>query len=184
IMRQPDADSAEAAAGFLGAVHPGRMHPLTEIVGAALDGTTADSYATDTSEQATAAAPVRYAPKSIAPLTLVRHISAPTAWATATSQAAEQDTLSADDHTDRLNTQKFDVYGLQRLPHTAVVVPGPGDAPTVADANPGILALPTATLRTAAEAELPTAEAESSAAEVEANIGPPPERLDWRRPVG
>src|SRR5690606_19054876 len=76
------------------------------------------------------------------------------------------------------------VYGLQRLPHTAVVVPGPGDAPTVADANPGILALPTATLRTAAEAEPPTAEAESSAAEVEANIGPPPERLDWRRPVG
>ncbi|GAA3969062.1 hypothetical protein FOF52_14015 [Thermobifida alba] len=184
IMRQPDADSAEAAAGFLGAVRPGRMHPLTEIVGAALDGTTADSYATDTSEQVTAAAPVRYAAKSIAPLTLVRHIRAATAWGKATSQAAEQDTLSADDHTDRLSTQKFDVYGLQRLPHTAVVVPGAGEAPMVADANPGILALPTATLQTAAEAEPPAAEAESPAAEVEANIGPPPERLDWRRPVG
>ncbi|WP_234401656.1 hypothetical protein, partial [Thermobifida halotolerans] len=114
VMRQPDADSAAAVADFLGADRRVRLHPLTEIVGAALDGTTADGYTTDTSQRVTAASPVRHAAKSIAPLTLVRHIRAATAWGKATTHAAEQDTLSAEDSTDRLITQKLDVYGLRR----------------------------------------------------------------------
>jgi len=185
VMRQPDAESAAAVAGLLGTGKRGRMHRLTEIMGAALHGTTPDGYATDTSEQVTAASPVRYAAKSIAPLTLVRHIRAATAWGKATSQASEQDTLSAENGVDPLTTQRFDVYGLQRLPHTAVIVPGSGDDPVVADANPGILALPTATLKTVEEAAVPAAEGGAAPPEetTEAHVGPPPERLDWRRPV-
>lgn len=186
VMRQPDAAAAAAAAAFLGADHAGRIHRLTEIVGTALDGATADGYTTDASYQVTAAAPVRYAAKSIAPLTLARHIRSATAWGNATGQAAEHDTLSAESDIDRMTTQKFDVYGLQHLPPTAMIIPERGDAPIIVDANPGILTLPTATLQTVADATALTEQAlaDVGADEVVAHIGPPPERLDWRRSAG
>jgi hypothetical protein len=65
-----------------------------------------------------------------------------------------------------------------------------------ADANPCIIALPTATLlglaeAVSAEAEVPGPGAaagaglrigEAAGEEPPPNLGPPPERLDWRRP--
>ncbi len=58
-----------------------------------------------------------------------------------------------------MTTQKFDVYGLQHLPPTAMIIPERGDAPIIVDANPGILTLPTATLQTVADATALTEQA-------------------------
>jgi hypothetical protein len=67
-----------------------------------------------------------------------------------------------------------------------MIIPERGDAPIIVDANPGILTLPTATLQTVADATALTEQAlaDVGADEVVAHIGPPPERLDWRRSAG
>ncbi|WP_243742258.1 hypothetical protein [Actinorugispora endophytica] len=178
VMRQPGAGSAAATAAFLGAGSRGRVHRLTEVVGTALDESAADGYVTDTAESVTAAVPVRYTARSIAPLDLVRHIRSATAWGRATAHAAENDDPVDDDGTDRLTDRRLDTYGLQQLPPTAMVLPAPSGGPVVADANPGILTLATATLTPVGD---PAPERiVRPEEEPPANIGPPPERLDWR----
>jgi hypothetical protein len=106
-------------------------------------------------------------------------------------------------------------HELQQLPPSAMIVTysGPGGRRVlVADANPGIFGLPTATLRSLDEARrasrdlaaaaavsarpAPAAPAPAPAprrgqdvswrdtegeAQLPPNLGPPPERLDWRR---
>ena len=89
-------------------------------------------------------------------------------------------------------------HELQQLPTSAVIVTyaaPQGRRVVLADANPGIIALRTSTLlsleeaqHAAARAGSGTADPEPSEAEAAAsqepppNLGPPPERLDWRRP--
>jgi hypothetical protein len=103
-------------------------------------------------------------------------------------------------------------HELQQLPPSAMIVTysGPdGRRVVVADANPGIFGLPTATLRPLEEARRASrgqaaaarpGPAQSAAAptprrsedvswrdtdgeaQLPPNLGPPPERLDWRRP--
>ncbi|GLU49204.1 hypothetical protein [Nocardiopsis ansamitocini] len=179
VMRPPDAESATALAGFLGAGHRAELHRLTEIIGAALEDQEADAYVTDAAESVTAAVPVRYTAKSIAPLDLVRHMRSATDWGRTTAQAADHDDTAGSDGTDRLTDQRLDAYGLRRLPSTAMVVPG-ANGPLLADANPGILTLATATLMTTGEAG-PERVAGPPQTPPPANVGPPPERLDWRR---
>lgn len=183
LMRQPDAGSATAAAAFLGAGHRTRVHPLTERVGAAPVAKTNDGYVTDVAESVTAAVPVRRASAPIAPLDLVRHIRSATTWGRATAQAATSGG-PVGGAAEPLTERTLDAAGLRRLPPTAMVVPGPSAAPLAADANPGILTLPTATLTSAGtaipERIVPAPEAEGPPA----NIGPPPERLDWRGTAG
>ncbi|GAA3728198.1 hypothetical protein HDA32_000225 [Spinactinospora alkalitolerans] len=179
VMRQPDAGSAERAAGLLDGAHEFALQRLTEVIGEALSDTIADSYVTDPATSVTVGMPTRYVSRSVAPLDLVRNMRAATAWGRTTAQAAEIDGTEEPGGRDR--PLRGDAYGLCTLPPTAMIVAG--DAPILADANPGILTLPTATLSTVDDAH-PTRPPESEGDEPPPNIGPPPERLDWRRTAG
>ncbi|GAA4897474.1 hypothetical protein [Streptomonospora salina] len=206
VMRQPTAAAATRMLRVLfgpgGAdrerAGPGtapalRMHRLTEVIGEALRGSVADGYVGDTAEDVTAPVSMRNAAASVAPLDLARHIRTATTWGRTTAQAAGiggEPPGEPERAEDALSGHRADAHGLCTLPPTAMVVPG-ADGPVLADANPGILTLPTATLGTvgaAPDAPVPTtAEAEAAGGgrgaardEPPPNLGPPPERLDWR----
>ena len=131
-------------------------------------------------------------------------ISQSTAWGISTSQAV---TGSDSQARTAQRSREFLVeqHELQQLPPSAMIVTyaGPdGRHVVVADANPGIFGLPTATLLSLDEARrapAPPAEPGPEPADPPApreevswrdrdgesllppNLGPPPERLDWRR---
>jgi hypothetical protein len=123
-------------------------------------------------------------------------ISSSTAWGISTS-AATGATSSASVTTQRSREFLVEPRELQRLPPSAVIVSYAsrhGRQVLLADANPGIIALRTSTMLSLDEAV--EAEATGQAAATGAglagrrpagqqpppNLGPPPERLDWRRP--
>ena len=153
-------------------------------------------------------------------------ISSSTAWGISTSEAASASSSAA---RTAQRTREFLVepHELQQLPPSAVIVSyasGPGRRVVLADANPGIIALGTATLLSLEEAVAaasggaeaaggvaasggaeasgggaaagpgpsgqgdagpgdPVPPASSlTAAAAPPNLGPPPERLDWRKP--
>jgi hypothetical protein len=129
-------------------------------------------------------------------------ISESTAWGVSTSQAVTGSDSQART-VQRSREFLVEQHELQQLPPSAMIVTyaGPdGRHVVVADANPGIFSLPTATLLPLDEARRapePPAEpgpgpAETTHDEVSwrdqdgesllpPNLGPPPERLDWRR---
>ncbi|WP_017621262.1 hypothetical protein [Nocardiopsis gilva] len=156
------------------------MHQLTEVIGEALNDAVGEGYVAEDSEGITAPVPVRTAAPPIAPLNLAQNMRAATAWGRVTTQATE---IGEADGTGPVNGYQVDPHGLRTLPPTAMVVPGDA-GPVLADANPGILTLPTATLSTVEESrgeparppEPPTADPGAA----HPNVGPPPERLDWR----
>jgi hypothetical protein len=122
-------------------------------------------------------------------------ISASTAWGISTSAAVGASSSLART-SQRSREFLVEQHELQRLPPSAVIVTyaSPNGRRVVfADANPGIIALSTATtlsLEEAVHAEAAgsmTAEPGPRAvapadSEPPPNLGPPPERLDWRRP--
>jgi hypothetical protein len=121
-------------------------------------------------------------------------ISSSTAWGISTSQAIAESS-SAARTAQRSREFLVEPHELQQLPPSAVIVTyaaPDGRRVLLADANPGIIALGTSTplsLEEAVEAagrdgDLgPTAgPAEPRPAEPPPNLGPPPERLDWRKP--
>jgi hypothetical protein len=125
-------------------------------------------------------------------------ISSSTAWGISTATAVGASS-SAARTSQRSREFLVEQHELQRLPPSAVIVsyPSPAGRRVVfADANPGIIALRTATLLSLDEAANAEAGAPGSAAvagaglrvagaagdEPPPNLGPPPERLDWRRP--
>jgi hypothetical protein len=120
-------------------------------------------------------------------------ISSSTAWGISTSRAAGTSS-SAARTAQRSREFLVEPHELQRLPTSAVIVSyasPDGRQVVFADANPGIIGLRTATLLSLEEAADPrTAEAvipgqpapEPDTEEPPPNLGPPPERLDWRRP--
>ncbi len=176
VMRQPGPRPAARLAEWFGEVPQVRLHRLTEVVGEALSGTVADSYADhgqDPARAATVPTAVRAAGPAapVAPLDLERHLRAASVWGRATAQAAPVDAEDAP------RTVRADVHGLRTLPPTAMLVPGEGGA-VLADANPGILTLPAATLATVEEGPPAVPPAEDDGPPP--NLGPPPERLDWR----
>jgi hypothetical protein len=137
-------------------------------------------------------------------------ISSSTAWGISTSQA-EGTSRSAARTVQRSREFLVEQHELQQLPPSAVVVTyasPDGRRVVLADANPGIIALPTSTLLSLDEALDAMAAGPAGAAsgagavppypgqpqppepgqdgpstaEPPPNLGPPPERLDWRRP--
>ena len=125
-------------------------------------------------------------------------INASTAWGVNTSRAiGANDSLART--TQRSREFLVEQHELQQLPPSAVIVCAAsrgGRRVVLADANPGILGLPTATLLTLDEAknapEAPAIGRPPAAAAPAAvswrsgdapppNLGPPPERLDWRK---
>ncbi|MGI5119920.1 hypothetical protein ACQEU5_10360 [Marinactinospora thermotolerans] len=180
LMRQPDARAASEAAARVGEGHRLPLHPLTEVVGEALGDSIADGYVTDPAESVTTGIPVRHASRTIPPLDLVRHVRSATAWGRVTAQAADVSGSATPGETLRC-----DATGMRALPPTAMLVLD-GGTPVLADANPGILTLPDATLATAAgpggvPAPAPAAEEDEAP---RPNLGPPPERPDWRNEGG
>ncbi|WP_017626819.1 hypothetical protein [Nocardiopsis chromatogenes] len=182
VMRQPGPRPAARLAEWFGEVPEVRLHRLSEVVGEALSGSVADGYADteDPAQAATVPTAVR-APASVAPLDLVRHLRAASVWGRATAQAAPVDGDGGP------RALRADVHGLRSLPPTAMLVPGEGGA-VLADANPGIMTLATATLATVEDRPHGGAVVIGDGAgpprpeddEPPANVGPPPERLDWR----
>nr|WP_051065576.1 hypothetical protein [Nocardiopsis potens] len=177
LMRQPAGRPAARLAEWLGGAPDLALHRLTEVIGEALDGTVADSYVEDVHPGMAATAPVavRNAASSIPPLDLARHLRDATSWGRATAQAAQMDEGGAG---AGARPHRIDARGLRTLPPTAMLVPGP-DGPVAADANPGILTLPAATLATVEEGP-PAPPPEPDTGGPAPNLGPPPERLDWR----
>jgi hypothetical protein len=126
-------------------------------------------------------------------------ISSSTAWGISTSRAAG-DSSSVARTAQRSREFLVEPYALQQLPPSAVIVTyasAHGRMVVLADANPAIIALPTATLISLEEAveaaghhpdrdaAAPQAEPreppQAEPREPPPNLGPPPERLDWRR---
>src|ERR1700733_686142 len=125
-------------------------------------------------------------------------ISSGTTWGISTSTAVG--TSSSIARTSQRSREFLvEQHELQRLPPSAVIVTyasPTGRHVVFADANPGIIALPTATLLSVEDAVSADAAAAGSMTPAEAglqvaepagdepppNLGPPPERLDWRRP--
>jgi len=248
VMRQQDGSAetvehAVAAAPGVAGHDPARLqlHRLTEAVGEAVSGS--DTGAEDPEDEIEAddrffasphtesGAVIRNAAAAITPLDLVRHVRSATAWGRATAQAAGIDAPGAqgDGEGDPVRVSRLDAGALRDLPPTAAVVLTPG-GPVLADTNPGILTLSTATLATVddsqnssttssgrgakaadtrrgrrgrhAESGRPRSVASGGAppdtpagardgspasvgvddtrGQVPPNLGPPPERLDWR----
>jgi hypothetical protein len=126
-------------------------------------------------------------------------INASTAWGMNTSRAIGANESVART-TQRSREFLVEQHELQQLPPSAVIICAAakgGRRVVLADANPGILGLPTATLLTLDEAKnVPAAPVigrppagpadtavswRSGDAQPPPNLGPPPERLDWRR---
>ncbi|QVQ50630.1 hypothetical protein J4H86_17205 [Spiractinospora alimapuensis] len=185
-MRMPDALSARIAAerlrgsgGDPAALTP---HPLTEIVGEALRDSVPSSYRPDSVTVDTGGYPRMNAGKLVAPLEYVRQVRTATSWGRTTRQAEEID--SADPLGDTGRAVEVDEKGLRTLPFTALVAREP-DGLVLVDANPGIMGLPTATLTTVRDTPPPLVPAHPpQEGETEANLGPPPSRLDWRSGTG
>jgi len=104
-------------------------------------------------------------------------ISGSTAWGRSTSEAVGG---SASQARTRQRSREFlvEAHELQQLPPSAVLISyasPDGRQLVLADANPGLITLPTATL-----ASLDEARREALPDGPPPNLGPPPERLDWR----
>ncbi len=191
-MRQPGARPAARVASQLltggekserEGDHHLRLHRMTEVIGEALSDTAADGdHEGGTGNPAEAdTAPVTVRPKArtVAPLDLVKHVRSATSWGRATTQASD---IDAPGTSGSVRSLRPDSHGLRTLPPTAMIVPADGNL-VLADANPGILTLATATLGTVEEARASLANAQPQLGPDEGpppNLGPPPERLDWR----
>jgi hypothetical protein len=104
-------------------------------------------------------------------------ISGSTAWGRSTSEAVGG---SASQARTRQRSREFlvEAHELQQLPPSAVLISyasPDGRQLVLADANPGLITLPTATL-----ASLDEARQEALPGGAPPNLGPPPQRLDWR----
>ncbi|GAA3729853.1 hypothetical protein [Salinactinospora qingdaonensis] len=180
VMRQPDLASAERAMELLREAGPLRLHRLTEVIGEALTDSLSDGYTTDPAESVTTGLPARPGKRAIAPLDLVRHIKAATVWGRATAQAADIDD-PAETEGAHVRDLRIDLTSLRDLPTTAAIV-GSGAEAVLADVNPGILTLSTATLATVDDQnpQRLAEQAPADAADLPPNLGPPPEQWDWR----
>ncbi len=112
-------------------------------------------------------------------------ISRTTAWGQTTS-AADGSSESLARTVQRSREFLVEQHELQRLPASAMIVSyaGPrGRELLLADANPGIGALPSTTMCALGEIlAIPAAPVAVPQDLSEPNLGPPPARLDWRRP--
>ncbi|WP_431872902.1 hypothetical protein [Nocardiopsis eucommiae] len=132
------------------------VHRLTEVIGAAVGGTVVEPAEDEEDDDLLFPSPhtesgalIRNATAAIAPLDLVRHVRSTTVWGRVTSQAAEIDTPVRPDEDEGPGSRPLalDARSLRGLPSTAALVLTPG-GPILADTNPGILTLSTATLAT------------------------------------
>lgn len=112
-------------------------------------------------------------------------LSVSTAWGATTTWTGTT-SESAGVTVQRSRELLVEPHELQRLPVSAMIVSyaGPeGREVTLTDVNPGIAALGSSTMLSLAEAHtLPEASPDPGHPAHVPNLGPPPARLDWRRP--
>ncbi|WP_036555766.1 hypothetical protein [Nocardiopsis sp. CNT312] len=236
VMRQcegPVEAVVRAVAAAPGTAPHGRarleVHRLSQVIGEALGGEVTEPEAGPEPEpeaddrffsasHTESGAMIRNAAAGVSPLDLVRRVRSATSWGRATAQAAEIGTPSGTDGGEEppVTTLGLDATSLRGLPCTAALVLG-RRGPVLADTNPGILTLSTATLATVDDSRSAGAAAEAARAggdrprrtggavahggpgttagpaggsgpdggggasePAPPNLGPPPERLDWR----
>lgn len=184
VMRPEDDSTAQFAAQLLGVGAPGArldVHPLTEVIGQALSDAVADSYL-DHHAPGVNAASRGASRRRVPPLELMRALAGVSSWGRSTRQAQDIDAATTTADTRPVRSVSPDSAGLRQLPPTGAVV-GTVEAPILTDVNPGILTLATATLSTWEEAETEVKRAVPDPArlpDIDANLGPPEQRLDWR----
>lgn len=240
VVMRPE-ESADRLAQAV-AEHPGRdpnrlaVHRLSETIGGQAEpenDTEADDERLFPSPHTESGAVLRNAAAAMAPLDLLRHVRSATKWGKLTARVQDIDAPPDDEGGARapVRTTGIDPAALRALPATTALVLDPS-GPVLADTNPGIPTLATATLATvdepgntgqgpdaghdasgAATAPGPGTEDRSARAvrltgaddtgerhgperkrhpapvgadtgrfpeQVPPNLGPPPERLDWR----
>lgn len=244
VMRQ-SRSAARAVARAVASAPDGtgdlRMHRLTEVIGEAVGDTVGGAERDPDGEvevddrffpspHTESGAVIRNAAAAVSPLDLVRHVRSTTAWGRATAQAADAAAPArVGDGEDRSpRTCGLDAGSLCELPSTAALVLT-DHGPVLADVNPGILTLSTATLATVDDSRDTGAASGTEGGDTETgggtrsgrdasgrprtvaprpavapdtpggftpggrspspvgiegrvppNLGPPPERLDWR----
>jgi hypothetical protein len=213
FMRLGNAEDAKAASEQLGSEHRFTLSQLTETAGASVTDTTGRSYTSTVSSSNSLARSVtvsrsagegrgRSAAAGPLPLagsrsrersrsTATSHgesvtdgISENSAWGVATSRATGASESVAASR-QRSRELLVEPHELQQLPTTALVLgyaSAAGRSVVLADVNPGIGSLDAATTTPLGEASLPSPGPRHSD-DPDANLGPPPARLDWRRTV-
>lgn len=199
VMRQPDRDArvarvvAEVGGGSVDDRQDLEIHPLTEVIGAAVGDSVTEPDCDDESgpdgellfpsPHTESGALIRNAAAAISPLDLVRHVRSDTAWGRATAQAAAIDTPMATTKEEETTARigGLDAESLRELPPTAALVLTSG-GPVLTDTNPGILTLSTATLATAEDHRNPGAGRGVGQARIPEEPGPKTEVT--RRPSG
>lgn len=200
VMRQPDRNGrvaravAEMADGFGSDQEDLEIHRLTEVIGETVgasitepDGGDENGPAEESlfpSPHTESGALIRNAAAAISPLDLVRHVRSATAWGRATEQAAETDTdvASTEEEESTARISGLDAESLRNLPPTAALVLTSA-GPVLADTNPGILTLSTATLATAEDHRNPGIG--RGVGQAEGPDGPGPKAEEPRRsPIG
>ncbi|SDQ80693.1 hypothetical protein [Thermostaphylospora chromogena] len=189
FMRLGNAEDARVASEHVGAGHRLELARLTETISATVGG--GDASYTSTVGDAEDGGQGRGSGAA----GLKEGITVSTEW----GRAASKTTAESERALHRSREFLVEPHELQQLPTTSVIVTDAtahGRRVRLADANPAILTFPKTTLSeledvTAASARLPeqwpepaTEAAVKSVSAVDAppNLGPPPPRLDWRRP--
>ncbi|GHD29411.1 hypothetical protein [Nocardiopsis kunsanensis] len=155
VMRtEDDADLLARAVAEHPGGDPGRLavHRLTETVGRQAEPETeteTDEERLFPSPHTESGAVVRNAAAAVAPLDLLRRVSSATEWGRATARVRGVDAPPDGGSGDRspVRTGGTDAAALRALPETLALVLDPS-GPVLADTNPGILTLSTATLAT------------------------------------
>jgi hypothetical protein len=212
FMRLGNAEDAKAASEQLGSEHRFVLSQLTDTIGSSVTDTTATSYTSTVSASGSLSSSVTVSESSGSgrsrstkdgPLpeggslgrersrsrgtssgeSVTGGIAASSAWGLSTSSAAG-DSESVAVSLQRSRELLVEPHELQQLPPTALILSyasAAGRSVILADVNPGIGSLPAATRTPLGEAAM-LAASQSADPSDSSNLGPPPARLDWRRP--
>ncbi|GII79686.1 hypothetical protein Sru01_46680 [Sphaerisporangium rufum] len=185
FMRLGNAEDARVASEHMGTEHRLELAHLTETIGQAVDGLNG-SYTSTVGEGAGRAGPGEGKGAG----GLMEGITESTEWVRSASKAMGEERVL-----QRSREFLIEPHQLQQLPTTSVIVThatAEGRQVRLADANPAILTFPKTTLGefeevrrvmlSAPESPEPPKRPERPEQDpFPPNLGPPPERLDWRR---
>ncbi|MFC7381895.1 hypothetical protein [Sphaerisporangium rhizosphaerae] len=180
FMRLGNAEDARVASEHMGTEHRLELAQLTETIGTSVDGLNG-SYTSTVGDGAGRAGPEE---EDKAEGDLKEGITESTEWGRRASKAMGEERVL-----HRSREFLVEPHQLQQLPTTSVIVThatAEGRQVRLADANPAILTFPKTTLGEFEEVRrvmLTPAEPEGEPEPdpFPPNLGPPPERLDWRR---
>ncbi|WP_214325331.1 hypothetical protein [Nonomuraea sediminis] len=176
FMRLGNAEDARVASEHVGTEHRLELAQLTETISASIAGL--DGGYTSTISQAEDATEERGESRT----DLAEDITESTEWGRTATKIGEKERVL-----QRSREFLVEPHQLQQLPTTSVIVTdatAEGRRVRLADANPAILTFPRTTLGEldeVREAVLASTGSPGDDDEPPPNLGPPPQRLDWRK---